>query len=145
MTHLTAVLNFASTHVLGIVLSLVATYVIGFIWHGPLFGKQWIALNKLTPPKKDEMKFSMMLPGLTANLVLVVVQASVLGRAFELVSMTSVLDALIIATIIWLPFTALVIININTWCGKPAKLTVLDCGHALASIWAIAAVMYYTL
>ncbi len=145
MVHLIAVGTYVQTHIIGILLAIVASYIIGFIWHGPLFGKQWIALNNMKQPSKDEMKFSMMLPGLSANFVMVFVQSAVLGRAFQLVSLSNIGDALIIATIIWLPFSALLLANIYAWSGKPMKLFVLDSAHALVSMWAIAAVLYATL
>ena len=142
MIHLVAVAQYVQTHVLAIVLAILATYVIGFLWHGPLFGKQWIALNHMPTPDKEDMKFSMMVPGLSANLVMVFVQAAVLGRAFQLVSLANIGEALIIATILWLPFSALLLVNIYAWSGRPVKLMVLDCAHALVSLWAIAAVLY---
>ncbi len=126
-------------------LAIIASYVIGFVWHGPLFGKTWIKLNNLPTPKKEDMKFSMMLPGLTANLVMVFVQSAVLGRAFQLVSLANISEALIISTIIWLPFTALSLINVYAWTGKPVKLMVLDCAHSLLVTWTIAAILYSTL
>lgn len=145
MIHLIAVGSYVSTHLVGILLAIVATYVVGFIWHGPLFGKQWMALNNMTPPAKGEMKFSMMMPGLTANFVMVFVQAAVLGRAYQILALSSIMDAFVIAIIVWLPFTALSLVNTNAWLGKPWKLTVLDVGHYLVSILAVAAVLYATL
>lgn len=142
MVHLLAITSSVQSHIGAILLAIVATYVVGFIWHGPLFGKQWMKLNNITPPKKDEMKFSMMLPGLSANFVMVFVQAAVLGRTFELVSLRGVGDALLIATVLWLPFTALSIVNTNAWLGKKWQLTLLDAAHYLVSIWAVAAVLY---
>ena len=145
MIHLIAIGTYVQGHLVGILLAILATYVIGFLWHGPIFGKQWIALNKMPTPKKDYMKFSMMVPGLTANFVMVFVQAAVLGRTFQIVSLAHIGEALIIATIIWLPFSALLLVNIYAWGGKPVKLMVLDSAHALVSIWAVAAVLYVTL
>ena len=145
MIHLIALGEYAQTHVLSIIFALLATYFIGSMWHGPLFGKLWIKLNHMPTPKKDDMKFSMMLPGLTANFFLVVVESIVLGRTFQIVSLSGVGQALLIATIIWLPFTALVLANIYAWSGKPMKLLLLDCAHSLISLWAVAAILYVTL
>ena len=145
MIHLIAVAQYVQSHPLSILLAIVAAYAVGFIWHGPLFGKQWMELNKLPKPKKENMKFSMMLPGLSASLVLSIVQSAVLGRTFQIVQLDNIGQALIIATILWLPFTALVLVNIYAWSGKPVKLMVLDCAHALVSIWAIAGVLYGTM
>ncbi len=142
MIHLIALGTYVQTHILAILVAILATYVIGFTWHGPLFGKQWMKLNKMTPPKKGEMKFSMMLPGLSANFVMVFVQSAVLGRTFEIVFLPNIGHALLIATILWLPFTALTIVNSYAWTGKPVKLMIFDAAHYLASMWAIAAVLY---
>lgn len=145
MLHLLAVGQYVQTHIPGILLAILATYAIGFAWHGPLFGRQWVALNNLTPPKKEDMRFSLMLPGLSANFVMVFVQAAVLGRALELLRLAGIGDALIIAVILWLPFTALTIVNSYAWLGKSWRLMVLDAGYNLASLLAVAAVLYATL
>ena len=145
MDHLLAVAEYVQTHLLGIFIALVVTYFIGFVWHGPLFGKQWMAYNKITPPKKKDMKFSMMLPGLSANLVLVVLQSAVLGRTFQILQLSSIADALLIATVLWLPFTGMVIVNSYAWEGKKPGHMALDAAYYLVSLWAIAAVLFVTL
>lgn len=142
MLHLIAVGTYIQTHLFAIILAIAATYVIGFIWHGPLFGKQWMAYNKMTPPKKEDMKFSMMLPGLSANFVMVFVQAAILGRALELVALGGIGDALIIATILSVPFTGLAIVNSYAWEGKKPGHMLLDASFYLVSLWAVAAVLY---
>lgn len=142
MIHLIAIAQFTQSHILAILLCILATYFIGFTWHGPLFGKAWMAANKIPMPKKEDMKFSMMLPGLAANFVMVFVQASVMGRTFQIVQLDNIGHALIIAVILWLPFTMLPIINNNAWLGKSWKVTALDAGYNLASMLAIAAIMY---
>lgn len=145
MVHLIAIADYMQTHVVSIVLAIVVSYAVGFLWHGPLFGKQWMEANKIPMPKKEDMKFSMMLPGLSANFVAVLVQASVMGRAFQILEMPSIWHAFIITTIFWLPFTGLTILNSNAWLGKSIKVTLLDALYYLVSYWSIAAVLYVTL
>jgi hypothetical protein len=101
--------------------------------------------NKMMTPKKEDMKFSMMLPGLSANFVLVIVQSAVLGRSFQYLHLTSVSDALIIAALFWLPFTALTIINSYAWEGKKVGHMCLDAAYYLVSLWVISAVLFYML
>lgn len=145
MSEITPVLYFLQTHPLSVVLALVVSYIIGSIWHGPLFGQMWMKLNALKQPKKEDMKFSMMAPGLIANFVMIVVQTAVLGRAFQIVALGGIGDALTLAAIVWLPFTALVICNTYAWLGKSWKLMLLDCAYNLVSLWAVALVLYYTM
>ncbi|MBM3231570.1 DUF1761 domain-containing protein [Candidatus Peregrinibacteria bacterium] len=145
MIHIFAIGSYVQTHVVGILLAIIASYAVGFTWHGPLFGKQWMAVNNIPMPKKEDIKFSMMLPGLSANFVAVFVQSAVMGRAFQILEMPSIAHAFIITTIFWLPFTGLTILNSNAWLGKSIKATLLDAGYYLVSLWAIAAVLYVTL
>lgn len=145
MQHLIAVGTFVQGHILSILLAFVFSFIIGFVWHGPLFGKQWMAYNKITPPKPEDVKFTMMLPGIAANFVMVFVQSAVIGRALEILTLTSVVDALIIGLIFWLPFTALVIVNAYTWEGKKIGHMCLSAGYELVITLMISATMYYTL
>lgn len=142
MLHLLAIIAYLQTHFLVVLLATLASFVVGFLWHGPLFGKQWMKYNNIKQPKKEDVQFSMMLPGIIASLVMAFVQAALLGRAFQILALSSVFDALLIATLFWLPFTALTIINEYAWAGKSAGHMAYDCAYNLVSLWAIAAVMY---
>ncbi len=145
MIHLIAVGQYVQTHLTGVLLAVVASFVVGFLWHGPLFGRQWMKYNNIAQPKKEDMKFSMMIPGICASLAMAFVQAAVMGRTFEILLLPSIAHALIIAVILWLPFTALTIVNEYTWAGKPAGHMAFDALYNLASMFAIAAVLYVTL
>lgn len=145
MIHLLAIAQYVQTHIPSIIIALLVSYAIGFAWHGPVFGKLWMQYNKMTPPKKEDFKFSMMCPGLTANLVLVIVQCAMLGRTFQIVQLNHVGHALLIATVLWLPFTGLTIVNSYAWEGKKIGHMALDAAYYLVSIWATAAVLYATL
>ncbi len=145
MEHLVALGEYLATHVLGVFLAIVASFLVGFLWHGPLFGKTWMKLNNIPEPKKGEVSFAQMLPGFTASIVMPFVQAVVLGRTFQLVYLSGMWQALLIATIIWLPFSALVLANEYAWAGKSFTHIAFDSAYNLCSIWAIAAVLYVTL
>lgn len=145
MIHVIAVSHYLQTHVFGVFLAIIASFLIGFLWHGPLFGKQWMKLNGMKQPEKGEVTFSMMLPGFGASILMPFVQACVIGRTLQIVSLSGVGQALIIAVILWLPFTALVLLNEYTWAGKSFAHTCFDAAYNLASMLAITAVLYVTL
>ena len=145
MIHLVAIAGYVDTHIFSILLAILASFVLGFIWYGPLFGAQWMAYNKMTKPKKEDMKFSMMLPGISASIVAVFVQSAVLGTIVQLAQLDSIGQALLIATILWLPFTALTIVNSYAWSGKRIGHMCLEAGYYLVSIWTTVAIVYGTL
>lgn len=142
MEHLAALGQYAQSHVLAILLCILSAYVIGFAWHGPLFGKQWMAYSGITPPKKEDMKFSMMAPGLAASFAHMFVLAVVMGRTFQLVALSGLWQALLIAFILWLAFTGLAIANSYAWEGKKFGHWVLTSGYYLVTMLVAAAILY---
>lgn len=145
MEHLLAVAFYVSGHAWGVCAAIVVSFGIGFLFHGPLFGTTWMKLNDITPPKSGEFTPSMMLPGVVASIVMPFFQVAVLGRTFQLVALTGMWQALLIAVIIWLPFTALVLVNEFAWSGKSWKKIGFDVVYNLCSVLAIAAIAYATL
>lgn len=145
MEHLAAVWNYVATHPLGVLGAIVASFVVGFLMHGPLFGKTWMKLNAIPEPKPGDVSFSMMLPGIAASILMAFFQVAVLGRTFEIVALTGLVQALLIATIIWFPFTLLVLANEYLWAGKSWKNVAFDGAYNLLSTWTIAAIAYLTL
>lgn len=145
MEHIAALAQFAQTHVLAILACIVLSYIVGSLWHGPLFGKQWMAYNKMTPPKPGEFKFTMMLPGLVASFFHMLVMATVMGRGFQLIALTSVWQALLIAFVFWLAFTGLTYANSYAWEGKPKGYWAISAGYYLVMMLASAAILYATL
>lgn len=140
MEHLAAIGTYIQSNILAILVAVIASFVVGFIWHGPLFGKKWMEYNNMKKP--DTVKFSDMVPGIVASVVMAFVQAAILGRAFELVSLTGIGQALLIGAIISIPFTGLAIVNHYAWEGKKPGHMLLDGSYNLASTLAIAAVLY---
>ena len=41
---------------LAVAVSALASLGLGFLWYGPLFGKQWMALQGLTPERIEQTK-----------------------------------------------------------------------------------------
>lgn len=144
MEHLAAVATYVLTHPLGVILAVILSIATGFLWHGPLFGKTWIKLNKIGGMSKKEQT-DVMIRGLTASVIMGLVQAAVIGRALEILYLPNVAYAFIIATILWLPFTCLTFLNNYVWARRPMTLFLLDAGYTLAVLWVIAAVLYVTL
>lgn len=63
-----------------VVVSALAAFVIGFLFHGPLFGKLWMRLANIHPT--GEEKFSDMVPQMLFNLLTNLVTAFVLAVIF---------------------------------------------------------------
>lgn len=114
--------------------------VLGFLWYGPLFGKQWSELmgwGPMTPEKMAEMKKKAM-PGYIATFVGALIMAYVLahGLTFGNVYLGTggISGGLQGAFWYWLGFIAPVTIGVVFWDGKPWKLWFINAGYYLVGL-----------
>lgn len=142
MEYVSASFAYVQAHVLAVIVALVVSYIIGFVWHGPLFGKLWMGYNKMTPPKPGEMKFSMMTPGLLANLVFMIALCGVLGITFAAFGITTLWGALMISKCLWFAFIGLSMANSYAWEGKKFGHWLLDAAYYLVIVEVTAAILF---
>src|SRR6185503_15699176 len=86
-----------------------ANFVIGFLFHGPLFGKTWMRLANVTPTGNE--KFKDMTPQMIKNFIMNIICAYVLAimHLFAVTSSLSsggspVLCGITVAFFLWLGF-----------------------------------------
>ncbi len=143
MIHLQAIGNFIATHPLAILLCVVAYMIIGSVWYCPLFSKPWAAMHgiDISKKKKEDMTKGM-IQGMTMSVITAFVIASVLGRGMDILMIDNWTHPLIIATILWLPFTALPFAQNYAYLQKSYKLLFIDAGYMLIGMWAMSLILY---
>jgi hypothetical protein len=119
-----------------IVASIVASVVLGFIWYGPLFGKQWMALSGIAMPA-ERPPFSKMVKPITLSLVgtlfaSYVLSAGVVGGA---------LGGMLAGFFAWIGFVVPVNLNFVAWEGKPWTLFAIHAGYWLVLLVAVGAII----
>ena len=104
----------------------VAAFVVGFLIHGPLFGKLWMRLAHVHP-KSDE-KMSDMMPQMIKNLIANLVSAYVLAMFYVistasplLAGASGVVGGMIIATLMWIGFNVTATSMEYIWMGRSLK------------------------
>lgn len=107
-----------------------AGFVIGWIWYGPLFCKQWMKLAGITPASMKKMKMTPA-KAMTFGFVSVLVTAYVLSHFVDLLSVTTWGGAAQFAFWAWLGLVAPVQFGVVLWEGKPFKLFLLNTAHNL--------------
>ncbi len=143
MAHLQALGAFVTSNVLALLLCVFVYMAIGALWYGFLFMKAWSRLSG-ADTLTDEQKKKTMIYGMTASIITGFVISVVLGRSMQLLDMSSPAYPLVIATIFWLPFTALPMAQCTAHAHKPLKLLFIDAGYMLVSLWAMSLVLYAT-
>ena len=123
---------------LAILAAAIASMVIGFLWYGPIFGKQWMAWSGFTKKKMDEAKKKGMTKEYAIMFATSLLMAFVLSHALVFASAylhTSGIEAGLMSGFWnWLGFIVPVTIGSVLWEGKSWKLWALNAGHHLVTL-----------
>lgn len=123
---------------LAVIASAVVMMGLGFLWYGPIFGKQWIALMGWTP----EQVAAGMQKSMTKNYVIMALGALIMSFvlahsivfAGSYLNVTGVSAGLQAGFWNWLGFIAPVTVGTVLWDGKPWKLWFLNAGYYLVGL-----------
>ncbi len=129
---------------LAVLVSAVATFVIGFLWHGPLFGAQWMKLSNISAAEAEASKAAMagkmwmyLLPAFLQQLVM----AYVLAHFVYVWGASDVMGALQLAFWVWLGFIATVLLNGVLWEKRTVPLYLFNVAYHFVSLSAMAVIL----
>ncbi len=118
----------------------VAAFMVGALWYGPLFGKQWKVLMGFSDETMKSMSMTMtkaMSGGFVATLILVFVLANFM-RALQVFTLDM---AFALAFWIWLGFVATIMSNSMWYENRPMKLYIINASHYFVALMVAAAVL----
>jgi len=118
----------------------IASFVVGALWYGPLFGKKWMALMGFTPESMRAMKLTPM-QAMGLGFVSTLIMAFVLANFAALFGAEGVSGALQLAFWVWLGFIATTLAGSVLWEGKSVKLYVFNIVYQFVSIFVTALVL----
>ena len=133
---------------LAVLLAGLAFMVVGIIWYGPLFGKQWKTLMGLTDESMKSMKLKpmqAMAGGLVTSLIMAYVLAHdsyVWGQFFG-TSFSQPIFALQLAFWIWLGYVATTQMGSVLWEGKSIKLFLINASNTLVALIVMSFILVY--
>jgi hypothetical protein len=126
-----------SFNFLAILVAAVAAFVLGFVWHGPLFGKQWMKMMNIPQSEIDAMKargMGCMVPQMIASFFQQCVTALVIAHLTAALSITDALEAVMFAVLIWLGFIATIHLNTVLWEKRKLDLYFFNITYHLVSL-----------
>jgi len=130
-------------NLIGVLVAAVAAMAVGFAWYSPLlFGKQWMALMKLTAKDMEKAKKDMgMMYGLSflATLVMTYVLAYFMRR----MAVSDLSQAVLLGFWAWIGFVAPVQLTDVIFGSKRWNLFFLNTGYQLTSIVVAALVLTF--
>lgn len=123
---------------LAVLVSAIAGMVIGGVWYGPLFGKQWIAMMGWAPEKVAEMQakgakamyksYGLMFVGI---LLMSWILAHAILFASTFLAWYGAGAGAAVGALNWLGFIAPVLVGTVAWEGRSWKLWTLNAGYYL--------------
>ena len=122
-------------NVWAILVCVVVSVVLGFIWYGPLFGKKWMALNGMKMPN-PKPGFSVMVKPIIISVVGAFFMGFVMARLIAVgtayLGFSGISNGLATALMVWVGFIVPVLFNFSGWEGKSWKLFFINSGYWLA-------------
>lgn len=133
MFHMTPPINYLAVFIAAII-----AIVLGFLWYGPFFGKQWIKLmgfskEDIEKGKKQDMMKSYALMSL-GSLVMAYVLAHTTEFAMTYTKTYGLTGGIMSGVWTWVGFVAPVKMGDQLWGGKPWKLFLIEAGYYLVSL-----------
>jgi hypothetical protein len=116
---------------LGTVLAIVVGMAVAGVWYGKAFLAIWWKLTGITPEQSKNASRRNMLQLLIANTVTAVGLAIGIAIASDASDNNSVWQALLVALIAWLTFSATTLLQHNAFELKPPKLTLINTSYQL--------------
>ena len=133
-----------SINLVSVLIAAVASFVIGFMFHGPLFGKLWMKLANIHPTGKE--KFADMVPQLIKNFIANFVCSYVLAMFIFVTAgyynnTGNEAGGMGIAFWAWLGFLVTSSSMDVIWMGKSKKLWIFETVASLVSFLAMGAIL----
>ena len=130
---------------LAVLLAAVAYFVVGFLFHGPLFGKVWMRLANVTPTGNEKFSdmYGQMFWNLVANFVTAYVFAvfHLLAVSSSFASGSGVLSGVTCAFSIWLGFIVTGSSMEVIWMKRSVKLWLFEISSSLVGFLVMGAII----
>jgi len=130
---------------LAVIVAAIASFVLGFLFHGPVTGKLWMKLADIHPTGNE--KFADMIPQMLWNLLVNLVTAYVLAVVFLFAStspsfgMAGTWGGIVCALWVWIGFLVTTTSIEVIWLGRSAKLWLFESACSFIAMVAMGAII----
>jgi hypothetical protein len=134
-----------SIHPLAVIFAALASFILGFLFHGPLTGKLWMKLADIHPTGEEQ--FSDMYGKLFWNMVVNLVTASVMALIFALVFSSPLMGEItwykgvIMGIWLWLGFLVTSSSIEVIWMGRKTSLWLFEATCSLVVMGVMGAIL----
>lgn len=119
---------------IAVLLCVIASMAIGFVWYGPLLGKPWMALVGLTEEKAKEGSVKALLTAVVCAAVRATVLATLIFHFNRSNGEEFLADSLLFAVLIWVGIMATNTVMQDGFEQRKFKLTAINLGYDLITV-----------
>lgn len=127
-----------------ILISMILSVILGFIWYGPLFGKQWMQLSGINMPS-EKPSTSVMVKPMIISFVGAILMSYVLTYLISFhngfYQTSGYMSAILMGVFVWIGLIVPVYLNFLGWEGRPKTLFFINSGYWLVFIIIASAVI----
>jgi hypothetical protein len=128
-------------HVLPVLVSAIVAFFLGALWYSPaLFGKAWVAANRLTDEQIARMR-SAAPKAYGVSFVCFLVMAVAMAVLVARVQPVGLLGGLKLGALVGIGFAAMVSLTANMYSDKPIAAWVIDAGYQVTYLIVMGAVL----
>jgi len=127
-------MHYMGVNLWAVLVSALATMVIGFVWYSPLlFATPWMTLMGYDPNDKAKIAELQKSAGPSYGLALIasVLSAAVLGKLISVTHITSALYGVKMSLAVWLGFVTTVQLTNSLFARQRARLYLINTGYQL--------------
>lgn len=133
-----------SINIIAVIVAAAISFILGFLFHGPIFGKLWMKLANIHPTGNE--KLSDMVPQMVKNFAVNIVCAYVLGMFIFVTesyyhNLGNVVGGMGVAFWAWLGFIVTGSSMDVIWMGKSKNLWLFEVIASLVSFLAMGAIL----
>lgn len=131
---------------IAVIVSALVAFIIGFLFHGPLFGKMWMKLANITPTGNEKMSdmYGQMGMNLLANIVtgfVLAILITLISESGYLFDKSLVCIGMIGSALVWAGVVVPGSSMDSIWMGKSWKLWIFECICSLVMLLAMGAIL----
>ena len=127
---------FGSVNYLVVLVSAIAAFAIGFLWHGPLFGKMYMRLSGLGTMSSSKKKA--MMSTATRSMILQFIVLLIVGYVLSILTwkfgVTSGIEATLLAVLLWLGVVVPVVLSRYLWECASIQFVYFNAAYHLVSL-----------
>ena len=127
---------------LPVLVAAIASFVLGFLWHGPVFGKQWMKLSGITQKDVERAQAKGgMWKSMLAALVQQIVTAWVLAMLIVALNVVDAAGALQLSFWLWLGLIVTTLLNGVLWERRTISLYLFNIVYHLCALVVISLIL----